>query len=486
MNLFNNRHGSLLIYHPIILILYCTVISVLTFILPKIEIIGAMSIAAIPVIFFFIAYLMSNPYRCFLVVFFLNYFAMGINRYIPGPLGLTLDIFLLLTYLSIIFKNFYSKIDWTPARSLLTIIASTWFAYSIFELINPEAHSKAAWFYAMRGMSLYMFLTIPLTFMLFNKLKDLQLFFILWGIFSLLATMKGLMQYTIGVDPFEKKWLDNGGAVTHILFGKLRIFSFFTDAGQFGGSQGQASVVFFILYVAEKNKKLKWFYILVAIFAFISLIISGTRGALAVPVAGTFMYLLVSKNIKIILLGSLLMISAFVLLKYTSVGQDIYEIRRMRTALDPNNDSLKARLENQKKLKVYLSTRPFGGGLGSAGNWGKRFSPNTFLANTPTDSWYVAIWAEQGIIGLSLHLIILITILFKGIYETMVKLKHIEIRAKIQALLAGYFGIIIASYGNGLLGQMPTGIIIYMTMAFIFMSEKFEKEYEINLKTKKQ
>ena len=34
----------------------------------------------------------------------------------------------------------------------------------------------------------------------------------------------------------------------------------------------------------------------------------------------------------------------------------------------------------------------------------------------------------------------------------------------------------VASYGNGVLGQMPTGIIIYMSMAFLFMAEKFDKE----------
>jgi hypothetical protein len=476
MNLFNRAHGSQLLYNPVIFFLYSLSIILLSVILPKLGVTGSMAIVAVPVISFFIAYLMASPYRCFITVFFINYFAMGINRYVPGPLGLTLDIFLLLTYLSIIFNNFYSKIDWNPAQNLLTLLAAVWFAYSLFELVNPEAHSRAAWFYAMRGMSLYMFLTIPLTFMLFNKIKDLRLFFILWGVFSILATLKGLVQYTIGVDPYEKQWLDNGGAVTHVLFGKLRIFSFFTDAGQFGGSQGQASIVYFILFIAEKNKKLKWFYGIVSILALISLLISGTRGALAVPVAGVFMYLLVSKNLKIIVSGLILMISSFLFLKYTTIGQDIYEIRRMRTALDPNNDSLKARLENQKRLKTYLASRPFGGGLGSAGNWGKRFSPNTFLANIPTDSWYVAIWAEQGFVGLFLHLIILITVLFKGIYITMVKLRNVEVKTKIQALLAGYFGIIIASYGNGLLGQMPTGIIIYMTMTFIFMSEKIEKE----------
>ena len=44
------------------------------------------------------------------------------------------------------------------------------------------------------------------------------------------------------------------------------------------------------------------------------------------------------------------------------------------------------------------------------------------------------------------------------------------------ALASGYFGILVASYGNGILGQMPTGIIIYTSMAYLFMSPKLENE----------
>jgi O-antigen ligase len=158
--------------------------------------------------------------------------------------------------------------------------------------------------------------------------------------------------------------------------------------------------------------------------------------------------------------------------------QSNYQIRRIRTALDLNNPSLQTRLNNQAKLKVYLATRPIGGGLGSAGNWGKRFSPNTFLANTATDSWYVAIWAEMGIVGLILHLSILLYILLKSSYYVFAKIKNELLRAKMNALVSGYFGIMVASYGNGILGQMPTGIIIYMSMAFLFMSLKYDKQLE--------
>ena len=174
--------------------------------------------------------------------------------------------------------------------------------------------------------------------------------------------------------------------------------------------------------------------------------------------------------------GAIMGISVFVFFKYTTIAQGNYQIRRMRSAFDPNDPSLQVRLENQRNLKTYLASRPFGGGLGSSGNWGKRFSPNTFLANTATDSWYVAIWAEQGIVGLLLHLFILFYVLIKSAFVLMFKIRNDWLRFRMIALICGFFGIMVASYGNGVLGQMPTGIIIYMSMAFLFMAKKFDEE----------
>lgn len=442
----------------------------------RLGVIGGIIMMALPFVGLFLLVIFRNPQYGLLSVYIVNYFVLGITRYVPAPLGLLIDFLLVLTFLSYFFKTFYKKHAFKPAKSTLTLLAGIWFGYSVFQLVNPETVSRAAWFYAMRGMSLYMFLTIPLTFILFRDVKYLYLFIKLWAVFSLLGTAKGLMQYTMGVDPFEQRWLNAGGAVTHLLFGKLRIFSFFSDAGQFGATQGHASVVFGIIALFEENRKKKLIWITVATLALLSLAISGTRGAFAVPVAGLVLFLLLSKNIKLLATGLVLGILVFSFFKYTSIAQGNYEVRRIRTALDPNNPSLQARLENQQKLKVYLKSRPFGGGLGSAGNWGKRFSPGTFLAETPTDSWFVAIWAEQGIVGLMLHLCILFFILIRSCFIIMTRLKNKKIRSYMIALASGYFGIMAASYGNGVLGQMPTGIIIYMSMAFLFMSEDFDRQ----------
>ena len=163
---------------------------------------------------------------------------------------------------------------------------------------------------------------------------------------------------------------------------------------------------------------------------------------------------------------------------YTYIGDTNYQIARMRTAFRPEEDaSYIVRLENRAILKTYLADKPFGGGIGSAGNWGQRFSPQGFLANVATDSWYVQIWAEQGMVGLVLHLFILSYIILKGFYLVMFRVRNPELAGILGALIAGYAGVMGASYGNGILGQMPTGALVYLSWGFIFMAQQLDREF---------
>jgi hypothetical protein len=236
---------------------------------------------------------------------------------------------------------------------------------------------------------------------------------------------------------------------------------------------GFSGVVFTVLAFQANGRK-KIFYLLVALGAFTGMMISGTRGAIAVPFAGFGLAIILSKQVKVMVAGGIVIFTVFALLKLTTVGNGVYEIRRFRGGLDKNNDSFQVRLENQKKLRVYLASRPFGGGIGSAGNWGLRFTPGTFLAETPTDSWYVQIWAEQGVVGLTLHLGILLFVIGWGMYTIWFKIRPPEYKNMSVALVSGMFGVMACSYGSETLGQVPNGLIVYMSMAYVFVIPRWE------------
>ena len=483
--LFEIRTGADILKRPPAMLSIIVATLLLGYLTAKGGIVAGVGIIALIPLSVYLYFIFINPRVGIIGLFIFNFFALGASRYITGiPIGLGVDAQLIIIYISLFAKSFNGEIPWSRAKNDLMLLAAIWYGYAILQLVNPEAVSRGAWFYAMRGVSMYMVLTIPLVFIVFNKKKDFSLFFILWGALSLLGTFKGLMQKFIGPDPWEQAWLNAGGELTHILFGKLRIFSFFSDAGQFGGAQGHAGVVFLILaYNEKKSRLLRFFYGIVAFMGIYGMMISGTRGSIAVPLFGMVLYVVLQKNIKAIISGGVLGAAVIIFFMFTTIGQSNYTINRMRTAFNPQDASLLVRLENQRRLKAYMASRPFGGGIGSAGNWGMRFSPNTFLAQTPTDSWYVMIWAEQGIIGLLLHLFILFYIVIKSSYTIMFKIRDDDIKAKMSALVAGLFGVMVASYANGVLGQMPTGIIIYMSMAFLFISKELDEESNLSITT---
>ena len=476
MNPFNKLTGSYKINQPLVLFTILVTMICIGYSIAKAGILAMAFFFAFPLIILFLIKIFKRPEICFLAAMIANFTVLGLSRYITGiALGLFVDGLLILTFIALFFKTFYTKIDWSKANKDLTIASLIWYAYIFLELFNPEVVMRSLWFTSMRGLALYMVLTIVLVFLMFDKYKYLMYFLYLWCGFEILASIKSMIQLYIGLDPYEQFWLNTIGLKTHIIYGKLRLFSFFSDAGQFGNSQAHTAMVAVIIGLTTKKFKEKVFFLITAFFCFYGMVLSGTRGVFGVLAGSTIAFLALNRNIKALIIGLLVAFSVYFFFQHTYIGQGIYFINRMRSAFNPNDPSLLVRLENQDKLRPYLAARPFGGGLGHAGTKVLPYLPNTFLANIATDSWYVMIWGELGIVGLIIHLSILFYIIFKGAY-LIVRIRNPELRFKMIALLCGIVGILISSYGNGVYGQMPTGLIMYTSMAFIFLSKRFDNE----------
>jgi hypothetical protein len=437
-------------------------------------------VIAVPVLFYAFYKLVQNPETGFTFTLFLNFLIMGLTRYFPVKLGYMMDITLITIYIALFFHYFDKKLNLQPVRNDLTYLALAWFLYIVLELFNPEAISTTAWFASMRGIGLYMILTIPLVQLLYSEPRHLDKFLKIWGIFSILAAIKAWIQLNIGLDPWEQRWMDETGAVTHLLWSNLRAFSFYTDAGQFGAAQAQIGIVALILFFHEKLLKQRLFWLACLIAGIYGMTSSGTRGAIFVPFAGGALYLILRKDIKVIIIGVIALIMVYSFFRYTTIGNSSYQIFRMRTAFTPEDDaSFQVRLKNQAIFDNYLKTRPFGGGIGHAGGRAITYTGVTFLSSIATDSWFVLIWAECGIIGLYLHLFILGWFVGKGSYICMFQIKNKDLEVKTAALLCGIFGILVASYGNAVLGQFPTGLLVYTGMAYVFMAPALDKKLDV-------
>jgi len=437
-----------------------------------------LGLLVLPFVVYFVYRIFLKPEVGLHATLVLAFLASGLTRYLPLPWGLGLDILLFLSWLALLFLRF-NKTDWTPLRTDFMLLSLLWYGYICAQILNPEARSLMAWFYAMRGYGFYQLLVCGLVLMCYIRRPqylDTFLHYVLW--LSVMGTLWGIRQKYMGTDAVEDHWLyAEGHHDEHVLFGVLRVFSFYSDAGQFGASQAMVALMSGILFLGPYPLKKKLLYLFVALLTFFGFAISGTRGALAVPAAGGLIYLITTKNFKILLMGLMAGMLIFGVLKYTTLFHNIEQVRRMRTALDPDNPSLHARLRNQVTFGNYLRSKPLGGGVGSAGYWGARFSPNTLLAQTPTDSWYVKIWAETGLVGICLHLFVLGYFMGKGGYIIW-KLKNKQLKNKIMAIYAGLGGVLLSSYGNQVFGQMPTGMVVGIIIPLIALAPYYDKLLE--------
>lgn len=439
--------------------------------------IGVMAaIVIIPLLLILLIQILREPITLFFFIFVLNYFVMGAGRYVDiSGISFLMDILMACTLVMIfIYTALLRNIEWKAGLNVLTIGSFIWMLYCLAEIYNPSGVVKA-WVLS-RSLAINGFVITLIVSLLFSKYKHMRILLFTLAIFTLLAFLKTLMQKRWGFDAAEVVWLNNGGYKTHLIHSGTRYFSFFTDAGNLGSNMGCAGVIFAISALFVKNKFLKAFYLLVSGAALYAMFLSGTRGAMIVPLAGLALFAIVSKNTKILFASGFALICIYSFFVFTDIGNDNQQIRRMRTAFKPTEDaSYNVRKENQKILAIHMKDKPFGEGLGLSGVENQDISIR-LTTQIPHDSWYVKVWVETGIIGILLYLGILFTAIGRGAWILMFKIKNRELRGILTALLCGIFGMLISAYGNAFWGQYPTSIIAYTGLALVLKGEYFDRE----------
>lgn len=432
-------------------------------------------IAAMPIGFLTFLFLLRNPYHAFIVFFVLNYAIMGIIRYFPGLLGgIAMDALVILIFLGIFIQSLNRELPWNILRNGLIVSVSIWFVFCILTILNPLAPIQA-WIIGIRRTAFYLFTVPILTCLILDNYRKLRVILILWSVFVLLSVIKVLIQRYVGFDAGEMRWLYvEGNVKTHIIYSGTRYFSFFSDAANYGCGMAVAMVFFSISVLYTKSKALRFYFIIVALSAAYGMLMSGTRVAIVIPFVGYSLFAVLTRNIKVITAGAILIVGAFIFLNYTNYLQGNSYIRRMRTAFHPEQDaSFRVRVENQRIMRAYLADKPLGVGIGTAK--AAEYSQSE-ISKIPTDSWLVMVWVETGIIGLILYIGVIAYIIGRGIYIIMFKIKTREIQAMAGAFLSAILGLFVASYANEVVAQFPNGPIIYMGMALVFMAEHYDRQ----------
>jgi len=425
-----------------------------------------------PLLFLTLGYGLLNPRFAYLLYALYAFYFCGAMRYIrKGGLSVGLDILLVFIFMAVLVALLLrtKRCDVNPKHAVntFTLCNAVWFLFLLLQLLNPNIHTETylvirEWILA--PCMLYVFAT-----MLSDTPKMLKKGLLVVGLFTLSAFLKLMYQRYVGFDVYEKYWLyAEGGYRTHILHSGIRYFSFFTDAANFGTCMGAIGIVYSIAGFNTRCRRTALFYFFVAAMAFISMFMSGTRGALAVPLSGLMLYCLLCKNIRIFSISTGIGVAIFIFLAFTDIGNGNQFIRRARTAFRPSEDaSFNVRVENRKEIALYLENYPWGVGLGESipKLWRKGEIYEEGIL--PPDSFFVWIWIQTGRWGILLYLVLYAIILLRCCYIVLFKVRDKQLRQILAAFTCATFGLLVSSYTGQAQGMPPTNFLMVAMIAFV-------------------
>lgn len=440
----------------------------------------AVAIMAFPAIILFLIISARHPMWSYLLYCTFMFYFYALYRYsdISG-LSSASEILLTICALSLILRQTmgYQKNDlrWENAFNVLSVGQLFWVFLTLLELLAPYQQFNKVLF--LRGM----FMSTVLCFisgLLLDTYRKLYNILILFGIGTITAAIKLYWQKVYGWDAREIHLLLQSEAWhTHLLQdGTVRYFSFFSDAGNFGGTMGVLFTVFSIAGMAFRRWRPRWFCLGCAFLAGMGLVMSGTRSAIVIPFAGLFLCILLNKNWKMFFSATTILVLSFSFFYFTDFGEGNRFIRRVRTAFRPTEDaSFNVRVENRKRFAHYLTDKPFGIGKGA------HIVDTDKLMELeedyiPTDSYLVDIWVEHGIVGLCAYLLFMGAVLARGCYLLLFRVRHPQLRQILSGMLGAVFGLLANAYAGRAMGFIPCTMLAPVFLSFVLNGPYIDRQ----------
>ena len=149
-------------------------------------------IIALPLLCITCILLLKYPWFILFVIFTINYFILGITRYIPiEGISVIMDIlYVTALVLLSIHAALYQNIEWKRAIHPLSVMCCIWMGYCIFEIANPSGVLEA-WILS-RGLIFNGFIIVIITSLLCTRYSFLKSLIFCLSLFTLLAITKNL------------------------------------------------------------------------------------------------------------------------------------------------------------------------------------------------------------------------------------------------------------------------------------------------------
>ena len=407
-----------------------------------------------------------------MLLFVLMFTALHVKRMIPNvPVGISFDAVTAALLFGLIIQQ-SRKRDWSFLKTPVSYAVILWLAYTAFLFFNPNAASRMAYIYTVRsfaGIMVFYFILLY-TVDTMNYVKKLLF---IWLFFSFLGALYGLFQDVIGLRAWEWQWLlqDYERFRRYAQFGNIKKWSFFSDPMVFGilCSFTGVAVLFFLGIV--KNVVLKIVVLGASLIFFWAMVTSGTRASFVLPIGAMGFYIVMQGSVRMMAAAA---IAGFIGISVVYMPTSNERFRQFQSAFKPWEDaSYEVREENQAHIQPFIQRNPLGGGLGSTGNWGARFSPNSMLAQFPPDSGFVRTAVEAGWMGLLLYCLLLSLVMYEGI-RNYFRIRDPVLRQYQLMFLTVIFMLIIANFPQEAINSPPINAIFYLCIAVISKLPAFD------------
>lgn len=406
------------------------------------------------------------------IMIFFAYFLSVFNRLAQDiPLGIALDSMILIMMMGLLYRC-YRRDDWSPFNSPISVAVGLWAAMNVLEFFNPIASSRLAWFYVIRpavGYLLLFFLTLST---LQTKKQLYTLLFVLIA-FNTISALWGIYQFFFGYFEWEMAHILRADAV-HLVFndGRWRSIGSVGSPAQYGILMAFTGSICFMMLGGFKS----WFTRILLFFAgsasILALVYSGTRSAFVIPAFFFFIWVILSGKKRWYAAMVVPIIGLFIL---ANVETSIYQLQRIQTIFKASEDaSYQVRAKNRAFITPWIIKHPIGGGLGSTGVWGMRFSPYTMLANFPPDSGLIRVAVELGWIGLIFFLNVYGQTIWHGAMGYR-KMKDKQLRVITAGITCGVAAILPVEWGQEVVGVYPISILFWLYIAVLFRAIALDK-----------
>ena len=444
---------------------------------------GMALVTAIPFVVLFVYIAFTYKMFTFWILFIVNYFVMFLSKegLLPLPASLPNELLELILIAIAIIDLRESHFENLANLMILGLLG--WCAFCILEVLNDTCDlgiNISAWFSGIRLMA-FQLLYASIVFALYiTTPKRIYQVLIVWACCSLFAVFWCWKQKNIGWTQAEYHWLYiQGHARQHMVNGIVRYFGTFTDAANFGIHMAAAAAAFFIIAITNKIKKYKIIFVVVALLCTWAMFMSGTRTAIFCMIAGFMVFIVLSRSIKIIIPVSVFFGLFIGMLMFTNIGNGNNQIRRMRSAFNPNDASANVRDINKEAISKYMKDAPWGIGIGIFEKDIPAWNKFRKVSLIPPDSEYVFIWVRTGKIGVTWFIICNLIMLLGACCIVFFRIKNRSLMGIGAAWCSAFVALHLGGYANQILMQFPNIVVFYGGLTMVYIMPKIEKDFEV-------